>query len=112
MKGGGGEKYTYTSGIDLELIQVMLHCLWEELSVGSVPLRWIGSYPVQRGVVWCSLDPPPLWALRLIPEARSGGGETAIPQFLLHRTRPSGLHLSRPRFGPSGSANSPDPALG
>ena len=25
-------------------------------------------------MVWCSLDPPPLWVLGMIPEAHLGGG--------------------------------------
>ena len=55
--------------------------------------------PRQRGVVWHILNPPPLWALALIPEAPPWWwwlGGMVIPQSLLHRAGPGGLPLSRP----------------
>ena len=57
-------EYIYISRIDLELTQAMLLHLFGGAvrRVCPSPVERQFSYPVRRGMVWCSLDPPPLWA--------------------------------------------------
>ena len=102
---GRGGEYIYISRIDLELIQPMLQH-WSGGAVHRVcPAPVDTQVPVPRGLVWCRLVPPPLWALPVGPPLWANHCSLAlvgeqwgmeIPQSLLHRPRPSGLRLSHP----------------